>query len=79
LTLHFDAPQSTAPRVPGALSVSGAGKEWTVIANGARAEIPFSVASMGAAIVDEQGPTLSEIFVAHAGVSLQGDEPVSTP
>ena len=69
-TLRFETAQAKPPTVPGALSVAGTGKEWTVISNGARIELPAITANLGARIVDEQGPSLNEIFVAHAGGSL---------
>jgi ABC-2 type transport system ATP-binding protein len=65
ITLHFHHSLSGPPEIPGALSIKGAGKEWTLLCNGARADIPAAAALLGAAIVDEQRPSLSEIFVAH--------------
>jgi ABC-2 type transport system ATP-binding protein len=65
--LNFETAQSKPPVIPGALSVSGAGKEWAVMCNGARAELPSIAAGLGARIVSEQVPSLNEIFVAHAG------------
>src|SRR5262249_22308831 len=67
VTLHFDQAQSTPPLVPGALSVTGARNEWTAICNGASLEPPAVRSHLGARIVDERGPSLNEIFVAHAG------------
>jgi ABC-2 type transport system ATP-binding protein len=64
--LRFEAPQENAPQVTGALQVCGAGKEWMVLCNGTRAELPEVVTRMGAQIVAERVPSLSEIFVAHA-------------
>jgi hypothetical protein len=46
--------------VPGALSVKGMGREWTIIANTARIDLP-------ATVVDEDEASLNDIFVAHAG------------
>jgi len=69
VTLRFEAAQSKPPIVPGALSLTGAGKEWSMICNGARLEERAITANFGARIIDEQVPSLSEIFVAHAGVS----------
>jgi ABC-2 type transport system ATP-binding protein len=71
-TLRFETAQSKPPMIPGALSVTGAGKEWSVICNGARTELPAITANLGARIIEEHGPSLNEIFVAHAGVSLYG-------
>ena len=66
-TLRFNTAQSQPPVVPGALSVSGAGKEWVVMCNGARNELPAISGKLGAQIIDEQAPSLNEIFVARAG------------
>jgi ABC-2 type transport system ATP-binding protein len=67
LILRFEANQAQSPVVPGALSVLGAGKEWTVLCNGARDEMPIIASQLGARIVDRQAPSLGEIFVAYAG------------
>jgi ABC-2 type transport system ATP-binding protein len=65
-TLHFAAALQTPPVITGAISVSGSGKEWTVMCNGARDELPAAAAKLGARIVNEHAPSLNEIFVAHA-------------
>lgn len=64
ITLRFDTRQSAPPAIPGAWSVSGSGREWTVVCN------PERVANLGASILDDDAASLNEIFVAHAGVSL---------
>lgn len=66
-TLHFEIAPLQPPMVAGALSVMGSGKEWTVMCNGARNELPAIAAGLGARIVEEHAPSLNEIFVAHAG------------
>ncbi len=76
VTLRFEAVQTRPPSVAGALSVSGAGKEFSVMCNGARDELPAIAARLGAQVVDEQAPSLNEIFVARAGVT---NEACSTP
>ncbi|HKQ40150.1 MAG TPA: ABC transporter ATP-binding protein [Verrucomicrobiae bacterium] len=73
IILHFDSVQMKRPMISGALSVTGTGKEWTIIGNGGRIELP----PIGARIIDEQSPSLNEIFVAHAGASLQSPYPRS--
>jgi ABC-2 type transport system ATP-binding protein len=62
--LHFNQEQSTTPLVQGSLRVSGRGREWTVFCNGAREQMPESARALGAEIVAEHAPSLSEIFVA---------------
>jgi ABC-2 type transport system ATP-binding protein len=68
-TLHFENAQPHAPVIPGALGVRGAGKEWSVMCNGGKGELPALAARLGARIVEEHAPTLNEIFVARAGAS----------
>jgi ABC-2 type transport system ATP-binding protein len=67
VTLRFAATLAAPPVVPGAISVTGSGREWGVICNGGRNDLPTAVAALGAQIVDERVPSLSEIFVAYAG------------
>jgi ABC-2 type transport system ATP-binding protein len=70
-TLHFETDQPVVPVIAGALSISGRGREWTAMCNGASPELPAIAAAFGARIVEEHAPSLNEIFVAHAGaVSL---------
>jgi len=64
LLLRFERPPEGPPRLPGALSVSGKGMEWTVICDGARGEVMASAAQLGARILSEETPSLDEIFVA---------------
>jgi ABC-2 type transport system ATP-binding protein len=66
-TLHFESAQVKPPVIAGAFNVCGQGKEWTVMCNGARTELPAIAANLGARIVDEHAPSLNEIFVARAG------------
>lgn len=68
-TLHFEIAQEEAPVIAGALNISGKGKEWSVMCNGARMELPAIAAKLGARIVGEHAPSLNEIFVAHAGTA----------
>ncbi|HEY3861031.1 MAG TPA: ABC transporter ATP-binding protein [Verrucomicrobiae bacterium] len=69
-TFQFETTQVKPPVIAGALSISGAGKEWTVMCNGARAELPSIAAGMGARIIEDRVPSLNEIFVAHAGAAI---------
>jgi ABC-2 type transport system ATP-binding protein len=66
LTLRFDSEPSRSPELPGALSVAGAGREWTVICNGDRAQLAAAAARIGGRIVTERSPSLNQIFVARA-------------
>jgi ABC-2 type transport system ATP-binding protein len=72
VTLHFETSQASPPIIAGILSVTGSGKEWTVMCNGGRNELPALAAKLGARMVDEHTPSLNEIFVAHAGAVALG-------
>jgi ABC-2 type transport system ATP-binding protein len=60
ITIQFETQLSTPPTVPGALAVTGTGREWTVFCNSTRVHLP----DIGARIVNEDGASLNEIFVA---------------
>lgn len=79
--LRFEIAQSTPPIIPGAVNISGAGKDWNIICNGARTKLAAIAAKLGAKIVDEHAPSLNEIFVAHASLFLRSAASVaeSTP
>ena len=64
LLLRFQTPSDTPPKLPGMLSIAGKGLEWTVICNGARAEIMARATQLGAQIISDETPSLDEIFVA---------------
>src|SRR6516162_5391110 len=66
IKLRFETPQPKAPIIPGALSVNGAGREWTVICNRHRPELPTLTMRVGTPIVDEEAASLNEVFIAHA-------------
>lgn len=67
LLLRFETGQGRPPRIPGALSVEGSGREWTVICNGARTALIAAVGKLGATVLEEHTPSLTEIFVARMG------------
>ncbi|HEU0011997.1 MAG TPA: ABC transporter ATP-binding protein, partial [Verrucomicrobiae bacterium] len=67
LTLRFSTPQSGPPRIAGVLHISGGGLEWTVLCNGARAELEAAVANAGARVVSENPASLDEIFLGRVG------------
>jgi len=76
-TLRFDNAQLHPPVIPGVLSVTGSSREWAVLCNNARTQLPISASKVGARIVEEHAPSLNEIFIAYAGMSV-ADQPVST-
>jgi ABC-2 type transport system ATP-binding protein len=65
LVIRFQTAQPHTPVLSGALSITGAGQEWTVICNGA-GDVLQSAARLGGNVVSEHAPSLDEIFVAHA-------------
>lgn len=67
LVLRFKETQSCCPTLPGSLNVTGSGTEWTVTCNGAGSDLAPILQRLGARIVDECSPSLSELFVAYAG------------
>ena len=66
LIIRFATAQAAPPQLDGALSISGGGREWKVLCGAAGAQAADQAASLGGVIVDEQTPTLDEIFVARA-------------
>src|SRR5262249_53481163 len=60
ITIRFEAQQSEPPKVPGALAVTGTGREWTVFCNATGLRLP----DIGARVVNEDDASLNEIFVA---------------
>jgi len=67
VTVRFEEPQTAPPKLPGMLSVSGEGHEWTVTCNGEIERLKEAVAEAGASIVEDGPASLDDIFVAHAG------------
>jgi ABC-2 type transport system ATP-binding protein len=66
IALHFEQPQTEAPKVSGAIRVSGAGREWTVICDAGKIHPAAMAQHLGATLVDDSVASLDEIFVAHA-------------
>ena len=60
ITICFEAKQHQPPKVPGALAVTGTGREWTVFCNTERIKLP----EIGARIVSDDDASLNDIFVA---------------
>ena len=68
LVLRFEAHQAARPELPGILSCQGEGHEWTLLCNGQLEELRTAAKLAGAQIVEEESPTLDEIFLARAKV-----------
>jgi ABC-2 type transport system ATP-binding protein len=62
--LHFAEPQPSDLRLPGALSCSGEGREWTCVCNGELEQLKQAAAARGGQIVEEATASLDEVFVS---------------
>ena len=71
LVFRFDSSQPSTLKVPGVLSLTGGGQEWTAICNGKRDEAVAAAARAGGRVVSEDAPSLDEIFVAWAGAKTE--------
>jgi len=56
--LNFAVPQASPPKIPGALTVTGSGREWRLLCHGPLANFSLAAAQLGATIVEEQASTL---------------------
>jgi len=61
IVLHFDTPQIQPPAVPGALTVNGSGREWSILCNQ-----PIKTNFL-TRVIDDQPASLGDIFVGIAG------------
>jgi ABC-2 type transport system ATP-binding protein len=66
LTLRFDEPLARPPAFLGASRWEGFGREWTTVCPGSIEEIRVRAKGIGAQVVEDQSPTLEDIFVARA-------------
>jgi ABC-2 type transport system ATP-binding protein len=64
LTLRFDEPCADPPRLAGALSWRGGGREWSALCRGQLDDLRQEAVAVGASIVDTHCPSLDDIFVA---------------
>jgi ABC-2 type transport system ATP-binding protein len=67
MTVRFESPRDTPPRLESALSCHGEGAEWTVLCNGQREAVRQEIEQLQGEVVEEVSPTLDEIFVAKIG------------
>ena len=67
LTFRFDEPQARPPVLREALGFDGSGREWTAVCRGPVEAVAREAAGLGGHIVEEQTPSLDEIFVARVG------------
>jgi ABC-2 type transport system ATP-binding protein len=69
LVLRYESAPAVRPDLPGVLSIQGAGREWMVVCNGGIEQLRQAAARAGAQVVEEEAPSLDEIFVARAKMS----------
>jgi ABC-2 type transport system ATP-binding protein len=67
LTLRFDEPLADPPAVLGSTRWEGFGREWSTVCSGSIDEIRARAAGFGAQVVEDQSPSLEDIFVCRAG------------
>ena len=65
ILLRFAVAHAEPPKVPGAIRVDGAGREWTAICHAG----PIHESALAGSIVEDCPASLDEIFVAHAGAT----------
>jgi ABC-2 type transport system ATP-binding protein len=69
LTLQFDEPLVAPPPLFGSTRWEGFGREWTIICPGSIDDIREEVAAFGARVVEDQSPSLEDIFVSRAAAA----------
>jgi ABC-2 type transport system ATP-binding protein len=69
LTLRFDEPLARPPALLGWERWEGFGREWTIVCPGSIDEIRARAAGFGAEVVEDQSPSLEDIFVARAALA----------
>ena len=67
ISLRIEQARTAPPSVPGAIAITGADRDWTVMTNGKLEEARAAIQAMGATIVEEARPSLEDIFVARSG------------
>jgi ABC-2 type transport system ATP-binding protein len=64
LTLLFEEPREAPPALGDSIVTEGFGREWSAVWSGPLEEIVSRVSAAGGRVVDDQTPSLDEIFVA---------------
>jgi len=63
LTLRFDKPQTSVPKLPSTLSCVGGPLEWTFLCAGQTDQLKNTAGTLNARIVEQSTPTLEDIFI----------------
>jgi ABC-2 type transport system ATP-binding protein len=69
LTMRFEAALAQPPAFFGSNRWEGFGREWSIVCPGSIDEIRASAAGFGAQIVEDERPSLEDIFVARAALT----------
>jgi ABC-2 type transport system ATP-binding protein len=78
LTVRFDQPVTSPPRLPGVLSCTGGPQEWTYVCHDGLAGLNAEVEALHGSVVEHATPTLDEIFVSRVkGPAGQEGSPCS--
>jgi ABC-2 type transport system ATP-binding protein len=67
MTLRFESPLATPPKLVGALAWEGKGCEWTAVCEGHSNRVRSDAEKLGAHIVEQSGLSLDDIFLARTG------------
>ncbi len=75
VTVHFTEARSAVPQNDRVLGARGGGREWTLLCAGDGNAAGAAAAALGGAVVEEEIPSLEEIFVArvHHGRATNGE------
>jgi ABC-2 type transport system ATP-binding protein len=73
LTLQFEEPRATAPKLKGALTWDGGGREWSTVFAGPIDDAAEIARGLGARLVEQSALSLDEIFVARATSGATGN------
>lgn len=68
VTVRFETAKEAPPSVAGLMAWQGAGKEWSAVYYGEPQHLEALVSAIGGQIVEREGLSLDDIFVAHMGV-----------
>ncbi|PCJ17127.1 MAG: ABC transporter ATP-binding protein [SAR86 cluster bacterium] len=69
-SIRFTDSLEVKPVLNTALSISGSGRSWSVIHEGAAERLADSVSQLGGEIVESRNATLEEVFVSQVGRSI---------
>jgi len=66
VTLMFDEPREVAPQIEDTIGWEGKGREWSAVSSAQPQQLEAAISLLGARVVERNGLSLDDIFVAHA-------------